>query len=732
MSEPPETPAPVFAVRAFKTALFGTPHPDLSERKDQEPLVQPKNADEDMKVPPEESSLSNTQRISQNSKPLSPPMAKQDFFASPAKGILLTPGTGATRRKTVSFGALTVDGCGKSGLGKSVEVLGVTAGDASDLWDLRDCKSDQRDQTNLTKTLFKARDEKATKRRPVEPTGPRASISQERPSHDQEKDKDSRMVVDETIDLNKPSSRSGQHWKAEYEKYHEKSNREMKKIIRYSQVAKSYAAKKDTEAMDLGEKLRKQLTKVAFMEAKVAELAAQLATGVARGVDKASHTEKIVSELAEQTALAMRYKQKAERYRAMIRAKASASMTIHRQEPDSDELENQAVSDGDAVDRHEPSHQLGEMTSLRDELARLRHRVAAAEDKAARLEEENFTLKNSLARVKERMGGYEIRRQAREEYHKQKEAKLEAQKLEYKRRFVQMQVDFDHHKVTQSREQRVRTERQDHFKEHHSLSNNFRPEEALNTNEVETDEDAVNSSRASNKGSKGPRHLIRATTATQNIESTSDKLRAKAGIDIWSVEEEGEICRKDAAEAAASSQRKNKRHDSELENDRAACALKEIVHNVVEVSALPELASPLDRPDTALDLRKNHESINSSLPPVLPSPKAPIPSALRKTPDRRATISSPRPSIINFASSPSKQFPQGRVRQNAVTTSQRTIAAIDLAIRRSASARIPSSRASSLRSALPPDRAAAAKARLEQRTAEKRRLQEKVKENARP
>lgn len=724
VSEPPETPAPVFAVRAFKTALFGTPHPDFSERNDQEPLVQPKSGEDDKEIPLQEVSPSKIRRISPISKTLGTPMAKQDLFASPAKGILLTPGTGATRRKTVSFGALAIDACGKSGLGKSIEVSGVTSGNASDLWGLRDANSDQCGQTELTKTLFKARNEIATKKRPVEATETRPSTSREWPCYDYGKEKEPKMVVEETIDFNKPCSRSGQHWKAEYEQYHEKSNREMKRIIRYSQVAKSYAAKKDTEAMDLGEKLRQQSIKVTSMEAKVAKLAAQLATGVSQGGDEASHAETIVSELAEQTASAMRYKQKAEIYQARIRAKKWGGKAIDPLEPDSDEFETQVASDRDAVDGRETLHQLQEMTSLRDELAKFRRRVTAAEDKAARLEEENATLKKSLARVKESMGSYEIRRQAREEYHKQKEAKLEAQKLEYKKRLAQAQAELDHHKVLQLGGQRGSTERKDLREEIEALSKSSR------LGEAGMDDGIAHKGRVFKKGTEDPRQPAQASTAAKDIENTSAKLKAKKAIDIWSLEDEGDVRMEDVIKASGSPQRQDKRHDTEQDNNKAILALKEVVHNVVKGTALPDPASPSEHPDTVLHLEKTHEAMNSSLPPILPSPEAPVPCILRKNRDRQ--VSSPRPSIVNFASSPSKLFFQGRVRQNAVPASLRTTAAIDLAIRRSGNARIPSSRASSLRSTLPPDRAAAAKARLEQRNAEKRRQQEKGKENARP
>ncbi len=74
--EQPDTPAPVFAVRALKTALFGTPAP-----KETRPWDSGKGR---------ESQLVETA----SSDPKSP---------NKPVGILLTPGTGTSRRKRVSF-----------------------------------------------------------------------------------------------------------------------------------------------------------------------------------------------------------------------------------------------------------------------------------------------------------------------------------------------------------------------------------------------------------------------------------------------------------------------------------------------------------------------------------------------------------------------------------------------------------------------------------------------------
>ncbi|KAJ8606058.1 hypothetical protein MRB53_041213 [Persea americana] len=90
--EPPETPAPLFAVRAFKHAVFGTPA-----------TVQPK------------STRRNSNQISRPTRPsiTRPKSASdatlmadyfQDIPSSPTKGILLTPGTAGNRGKTVTFG----------------------------------------------------------------------------------------------------------------------------------------------------------------------------------------------------------------------------------------------------------------------------------------------------------------------------------------------------------------------------------------------------------------------------------------------------------------------------------------------------------------------------------------------------------------------------------------------------------------------------------------------------
>src|SRR3569833_2632322 len=87
--EQPDTPAPVFAARAFKTALFGTP-----ARVDRAPI-------------PAVNTVDVTKDICGDDKePKSP--------ANPS-GLLLTPVTATARRKRVSFGLVVCDNASMPG-----------------------------------------------------------------------------------------------------------------------------------------------------------------------------------------------------------------------------------------------------------------------------------------------------------------------------------------------------------------------------------------------------------------------------------------------------------------------------------------------------------------------------------------------------------------------------------------------------------------------------------------
>ncbi|KAF9774640.1 hypothetical protein IL306_007333, partial [Fusarium sp. DS 682] len=186
----PDTPAPVFAARAFKSALFGTPA---------RPTNQPTRA----------IAKDRSERTDRESR--TPPRPQ---------GILLTPGTGTTRRKRVSFGQDV-----KKNNNPSKE-------------------PDARQRTRLNDALEKA-SKSVNQKNTIQPDQDDSSDEWE------EADDEDYCTHDITVDLNEPHSQSGRYWKEEFEKYHEDAKAEMEKLLKYKQLAKSYAKQKDAEAIEL-------------------------------------------------------------------------------------------------------------------------------------------------------------------------------------------------------------------------------------------------------------------------------------------------------------------------------------------------------------------------------------------------------------------------------------------------------------------------------------------------
>jgi hypothetical protein len=191
--------------------------------------------------------------------------------------------------------------------------------------------------------------------------------------------------------------------------------------------------------------------------------------------------------------------------------------------------------------------------------------------------------------------------------------------------------------------------------------------------------------------------------------------------------------------AAASS--KHSRSDTPSKSPRprsSNSALSEIINHASVDSVPPPRYGPVQHTPlpavTPLNDRLSSKSISS--PELqLPSPEPSITQFTSKPIHDRNCKASPRPSMFNIASSPPKA---AVVRSQTSGELSRQRSNNNLAARRLAN--LSSSRVSSLdgskqRVALPPERAAAARARLEQKNAEKKRAQdaggERNKENLR-
>lgn len=121
-----------------------------------------------------------------------------------------------------------------------------------------------------------------------------------------------------TVDLNDPRSQSGRYWKSEFQKYHGEARVEMEKLVKYKQLAKSYAKAKDAEALDLNERLREEQAKVADMERRVAEMTAQMA-GKEGQPGGSRDDKKLLRDLKQQTALAVQYRKQVEELESLLK-----------------------------------------------------------------------------------------------------------------------------------------------------------------------------------------------------------------------------------------------------------------------------------------------------------------------------------------------------------------------------------------------------------------------------
>lgn len=246
----PDTPAPVFAARAFKSALFGTPAPQ-----------------------------GDTAHARQDARDSSSGASTSDQMSTtPPKpqGILLTPGTATARRKRVSFGH---------------EVAAVKDGAPNR-------------RTRLSEALEKS------KRKGSTGNDRKSDSRQVRKESDddwEEDDDDNHCTNDITLDLNEPHSQSGRYWKGQFEKYHVEAKAEMEKLLKYKQLAKSYAQQKDAEAIQLAEMLKDEQQKVIEMEKKITENASQLASNERQATPN-NTTPELLATLTKQTALAAQYR----------------------------------------------------------------------------------------------------------------------------------------------------------------------------------------------------------------------------------------------------------------------------------------------------------------------------------------------------------------------------------------------------------------------------------------
>ena len=728
--EPPETPAPVFAVRAFKTAIFGTPRPteDDEPEKTRGPRVE-EARDKKARVHSKSDRTQSSRRVV---------TTRLNPLPSPTKGILLTPGTPAQRRKTVSFGGAVVDDKGPKTSNASHSGLpGDFPGKYPSPWIPEASTQGSQRQTALTRSFCIVRDEKVTTQEEGQGAtaaegAPRQEIGQRldvnlRHGIELERDQD----PDITLDVSEPRSQSGQHWKREYEHYERKTRHEMKKLVKYRRMAKSYAMKKDAEATELGEKLRHERAKVAQMEDEVSRLAAQMVSGPG-----SPEQAQAMKALSKQTALALEYKRKVDRFEAALGQHARHCPCNDDQgtEPAQSSISGKDLP-ATGVDRKLAREQLKEMVDLRTDMAVLRKTVSDAERKAATLDEENATLRENLAKLKEEMGQSETRRTIKEKLQNQKAEKLETEKKELKERLDRYEEENGNSRVSHVKPPTagvpdgglLPVDSQHHHRK--TLRELRQAREEASTLRLKVD--------GMRQELEGLRAEVRRLQRLPN--SQESRIKKDQPIDIWTANLVDNKRPQISSTANASTPTNRKEPLSRLDGEGA---LSDIGINRSNEHLPRGAASPesVASPKHELSFVHPWDVSNASSPLPLPSPEPFTISPRKSSRPRYRTKGSLRHSILSVASSPPKCEPMGLPLNTAVAVS----AKLPYAARANAERdqhRIPISTASvsgsqadvSLEgrtsSTLPPERVAAAKARLAQRNAERKRAQENEKEN---
>ncbi|KAI1776170.1 spindle pole body formation-associated protein-domain-containing protein [Hypoxylon cercidicola] len=347
--EGPDTPAPIFAARAFKNALFGAPN--ASET--------PAAVKVDQTHEPSKSTSNDTQSNNMSSP------SKQSPTKQPAS-ILLTPGTGTARRKRVSFNH------------------DVKAGSGPDSSPLASARA--RKRTTLQKALDKTRrlgkseksPEKAREQPPPNPADVESEAEWE----------DDLCNHDVTMDLNEPHSESGKYWKSEFIRYREEAMADIERMVKFKALAKSYAKKKDAEALELAQALKEEKAKVTKMEQEVTNMAAQVAYKKRQG---GNEDGPLMEDLAKQTNLAAHYREQVKDLETILKdyKDKSAASRSDRYRINTSPRTEQTIFEVNRELRRARS-ELKQMDKLREENKKLKSALNQAEERVTGTRDENL------------------------------------------------------------------------------------------------------------------------------------------------------------------------------------------------------------------------------------------------------------------------------------------------------------------------------------------------------
>ncbi|KAG9236628.1 spindle pole body formation-associated protein-domain-containing protein [Amylocarpus encephaloides] len=747
--EPPETPAPVFAARALKSAIFGAPniidetlydintYPDEREGKHEKSLeadrvnlpsskltTGPKLNRND-KAGARPSVAMTEDEIAQNScrgRSLSKPTIEHKFAhddcinLSPTKprGILSTPRT-ASRKKSVSFGNEVLDkkegavGC-KALLHKRETTPYARKSKKADLSnqpkseELPSEGSSRRlwKKTPLTQTLEDAREGKlgnsgsAKSRFGWEAQGDWGleSIAANTSHTTQHQG----LGVDMTFDLNEPQSQSGRYWKSQYQSYHEQARGEMEQLLKYKYLAKSYAKKKDSEAVDLAEKLKDEQRKVAEMEGRLHELSSKISTP---GFESTEGSLELVQEVARQRALIVQYKDQVEEFRIALEEPEGRPKGSEKHEKTESRKRRRQSKEAD-MQNDEVAVQLEEPDRVRIELSRAHHVSAGVEKQNRKLQEENTRLNQQVLhanlRVEKQRESNEKRKQS---YHDELDKKDEAlRKLQKEYNTIK-----DLAKSNRRDAEDLLRKRHDQVKELKAEISFLRKsetkikdlEKALQFKSDEHDE-IVSDLRKQLVQARKHETFMTEPAVTDSFQPRESQIPVL----------KHSIPRPSKATTSSGLSRSHQH------------PLSEIVNNANVDTVPPRSFGPVQ----STPMTKRFADLGIESPAMdLPSIEGPFSQNMSRKIPGRTCQPSPRPAFVNIPSSPPK-VAMMRPRSSVEVLRKKSNGGLaprrPLSVAANRSSTSPGSRP---RRNLPPERAAAARARLEHKQAEKKRAQ---------
>lgn len=507
-----------------------------------------------------------------------------------------------------------------------------------------------------------------------------------------------------TMDLNKPHSQSGRYWKSEFHKYHEEAQIQMKRLLQYKEGAKDFARKKDAEVLELKQQLKEAERKIAATEDQKSRSSRRKIRTEGFESDDDFDVPRLVKELAKKTALCEQYKKQIDTSRY---ASESSAGRDKKNLLSQDLLTMTAGKDGST-----------HVELLREEILHLQSTLKKAEKETMKLQDENKQLKEELShselKLERQTEKLERRRESFDDMRRKKDDALD-----------QLQKTYDHLKENAKSQRR---DAEQLLKRRHDQAVELKKELAT-ARQLET--------KVKQLQDKLQNATIEHSEAVANYEIQIAELKrdvvlgADTGIDLRASIFKDPYLSSSLAKHVESPARHRESHIPVASNSISRPSKATTRHTWSETptssppkkSTLP-LSEIINRanPTTIPSVQSGpvqftpavHRFSDLSLPDPdfdLPSDEPSIEIAL---PEHRHRIST-RPAFVSISSSPPKpsKIPVQDSKDRFWNRERQTSSG-------SGRSNIDSSR---IRREVAPERAAAAKARLEQKMAEKRKAQ---------